>query len=40
MIRSFALSGAEGRVFVPRSPFAFFGLVDAAVATAYCGGSE
>ena len=39
MIRSFALYGAGGRVFMPRSPF-FFGEVDAAVATVYCGGSE
>jgi len=39
MIRSLALSGAGGRVFMPGSPF-FFGGVDAAVATVYCGGSE
>jgi hypothetical protein len=34
MIRSFALSGAGGRVFMPGPPV-FFGVVDGGVATAY-----
>ena len=39
MIRSFALSGAGGRVFTARSPF-FLAKSTQGVATAYCGGSE